>query len=159
MDSPKGGSAPEVADALKPRWEALSQEDRSRLAFRWIDRTVREALPILFARRGRPDWAGLLRSLPPILDVGTVVRAESTLALLERGCRSAEAQNVALQDLAEQAGDDEASLGLLTALFFLRNDIPHVWRSCFLLVMTSRIVFGDDRLVRTMEDDLARCTR
>ncbi len=38
----------------------------------------------------------------------------------------------------------------------LNFSVPNIARSCFMRVMTSRFVYGDDRLVKTMENDLVQ---
>lgn len=143
MDDGCGLSAPEQVEQLRPLWEPLSRTEQERLAWRWVDLSVRDALPRLFERHGRADDAGLLWTLAPVLDMGALVRAEVVLAQVA------------------QSTPVELGAALYNALAFL-DDLERgllIGQACFLAVMTSRLVYGDDRLVQTMREDVGRAAR
>ncbi|MHB8875210.1 MAG: hypothetical protein ACYC8T_16100 [Myxococcaceae bacterium] len=133
------GSAPGQVDRLKPHWEAFSQTQCERFALKWVDHSLRRVLASAFTRSGFEDHACSLLALPAIEDAGTLVRAEALL---------------------KQIGRTELPMQLMTPVFnFLAFIGPiggagDIEESCFLTVMTSRLVFGDDRLVAMMERDL-----
>ena len=136
------GTAPDQVDRLKFFWEDLPPTRRDELVYCWVDHSIRKALVSAYRRIGRVDEAGLLEVLPPIVDEGTMLRAELVLKQLVK------------------PGDAEVPTQIdtctITALMFVTGFVRRleIWQAAFMMVMTSRFVFGDDRLVKVMEDDL-----
>lgn len=141
MPQAPGISAPEQVDRLRPAWAPLTSEVKANLAYRWIDHSVRNALPSLFERHSRLVDAELVRSLPEIVDTGTLVRAEAALIQVAR---------------FDQPMEMLAALFCALGFFGDLKVKVEIADSCFLTIMTSRMVFGDDRLMETMTKDLLK---
>lgn len=128
-------TAPEVVRSLAPLWKELSEAEQTRLAWSWVDRSVRELLPAWFERLGQVESARELRAQGRIVDA-----------------RSAELASRLLDDIVEAVGSAEMDLqaGLFSSISFLRSNVSNPAEACFMLVMTSRHVFGDDRVVKEL---------
>ena len=111
------------------------------MAYRWIDHAIRKALPKLVERHSRVSDAEAIRSLDKIMDGGTLVRAELALMQVARG---------------DHPADMLAALFCALATFEEVKLKVEIGEACFLAVMTSRMVFGDDRLMAMMTKDLLK---
>jgi hypothetical protein len=139
MSEDRGRSAPEQVDALQPIWAALSSERLTALGCKWVDLSVRSHLPQAFEKVGHQGVGAVLRTLPPIVSPDTL--------------------RFAFEQLMEMKTPDEP-VEPLAAFFSVAASLKElveefqIYRCCFLTVMTSRLVFGDDRVVQTMMADL-----
>ena len=144
MTSARGITAPQRVEDLEPRWEKLSEEQRERLAYRWMDHCVRDVLAPEFERQGFPEFARQIGAQPEIVDLGTLAQAEVLLSSIVK---------------AKWSSGVKADLpfavvaSAICALTFM-IERPQISNACFMTVMTSRMVFGDDRLLQLMEKDL-----
>lgn len=122
-------TAPERVAQARPLWEHLSVEEKSALAWNWLDARVR-LLVQAFERGKREDWAGAIEALPPLRDIGTVLRASAVIHAIFKSDPPAWLRDLVLSTLVtlrqhEQTIDlDLVALGV---------------------VMASRRHFGDDR--------------
>ncbi len=122
-----------VVAALAPRWSPLAELARARLAAGWIDHCVRRALPFFFSEHGEPDLAEALTALRPIVDEATMLRAEVLLSRLIK--------------LGKPEALLEPVFGLLAHFELLKGELQ-LEEACFMVVLTSQRVYGDERLVQ-----------
>lgn len=125
-----GKAAPELVRELRPLWAELPAAQRTELGCRWVDRAVRTLLPLAFEKVGHHGIGAVLRTLPAI----------TTLEAL----RFARDQILALKPPAEPMQALGAYLSVATFLNRLVGSFA-ISDCCFLTVMTSRHVYGDDR--------------
>lgn len=134
-----GASLSELVARLAPRWAERPAEAQRALALRWLDLAVRDALPRAFDAWQGATEAAVIRALPPLTDEATVVQAEVVLRQLARENRYQR---------------------MLTTLHAVKHALeqPTVLspgEASAVVLLTSRFVFGDDRLLETMLADLA----
>ena len=131
-------SAPERVAQARPLWKFLSVEEKHALAWKWADTRVRMLVPA-FERGKRDDWAGAIEALPPLRDIGTLLRASAVIQVIFKSKPSPY-----LRDL------------VLSTLTFLKQhergiDLDAVALG---LVMASRRHFGDDRFFDSLTSSL-----
>lgn len=134
-----GASVAELVARLAPRWAERPAEAQRALALGWLDLALRDALPRAFDAWQGAKEAAVIRALPPLVDEATVVQAEVVLRQLARENRYQR---------------------MLTTLHAVKSALerPTVVTpedAGAVLMLTSRFVFGDDRLMERMLADLA----
>lgn len=137
----KGKTAPERVDELSPLWADLAPAQRVELGCRWVDLAVRSLLPLAFEKVGHHGVGAVLRTLPAITNLEAL--------------RFAHDQLLALNPPTEHMGALGAYLSVGTFLHRLVEDFE-ISDCCFLTVMTSRHVFGDDRAIEFMLSAVAK---
>ena len=128
-----------MVDVLSPMWAGLPPDRRVALGCKWVDHSLRGLLPVAFDRGGHPGVGAVLRTLPCIDSLDALRFAHDQLRAMKTPDEPVEAL-AAFFSLA-------ASLKQLVEGF-------EIYECCFLAVMTSRFIYGDDRVVHSMAADL-----
>ncbi|MBS2026547.1 MAG: hypothetical protein JST54_01480 [Deltaproteobacteria bacterium] len=134
-----GHSAPEQADWIEERLKRVAPAEVERLALRWLDHAMREILPLSYERAGLATEAAAMRGQPPL----------SSRAAIADAYARAFSKKLPTENINVLAAHYDAA-GSLTQLV----EEFSVWRCCFSAVMTSRMVYGDDRIMNLMKADL-----
>jgi hypothetical protein len=128
-------SAPDVARLITERWTRLPDERVRGLGYRCVDTSVRTLLPLTFERGGLHGPAAVIRALPVIEDSSSMAFARAALV---------------------QHSPPESSLPTLAAYFSALSFLDTLssafdpFEACFMAVMASRFVHGDDRFVEPL---------
>jgi hypothetical protein len=138
-DDDGDSSVPGIVARLKPMWARLPKKQRLELGYAWLDTALRKMIPDALVRSGQVEFSELLRGEKE-------VRSEQTLR--------AAAMTLALRQVPDHPVELLAAVYDLLASLKTLEGAHDTYECCFAALMTCRLVYGDDRILPEIEQQL-----